>query len=186
MSSSWETDSDPELDELVTVCLLKQCLGCSCCQNAEFLTASRLIEELKKKIKDATEEIDFLVQLRRLRCNHHLILDRTAEVCARCGLHRTRLTETKCHRKGAKCVRDGCENEAEQGLCPKDLKPKRACSYTCYRAWKEQREAVNFQHVGKHHPQGDGHAPAEQEVSGIEGAVRPGRAAGERATFHPV
>ncbi len=66
MSFSW-SDSDSSLDELASVCLLSQCLGCSLCQNSEFLTASRLIEELKKKIKDAEEEIEHLIRLRQVR-----------------------------------------------------------------------------------------------------------------------
>ena len=137
MSCSWETESDPELDELISACLLNQCLGCALCQNSEFLTASRLIEELKKKIEDAWLEIDHLQRLRRLRCNHHFIVDRTAEVCARCGLHCSRTSADG--KVPAKCISDKCPNYAEAGTCAKHNRPKLACSLNCYKKWKAEQ-----------------------------------------------
>ncbi len=55
MSFSSETESDSSLEELASACLLSQCLGCSLCQNSEFLMASHLVEELKKNIKESND-----------------------------------------------------------------------------------------------------------------------------------
>ncbi len=181
MNSSWETDSDSSLDEIISVCLLNQCLGCSLCQNSEFLTASRLIEELKKKIDDATVEIEHLRRLRQVRCNHHLILDRTAEVCARCGLHRSRLRAAA--PLFVKCIRQGCEKEIEQGICQKHNRPKRACSLACYQEWKASREAGGPQQPAQtrngrgERVQSHGGALQGDEAQGVAGSVQQSRSA---------
>ena len=141
MSSGWETESDPAFDELLSVCLLSQCGGCTLCQNTEFLPASRLIEELEAKIKDAAREAEHLHCLHQQRCNHHIVVDCSAESCARCGLIIPRSARHDDPAKAAKCIREGCKNDVEPGLCLKNNKPKRACLRACYEAWKEEKQA---------------------------------------------
>ena len=181
MSSSCGIDSDQELEELASICLLSQCPGCVLCQNSEFLTASRLIEELQRKIKEAADEVEHLKHLRQLRCHHFIAVTASVESCPRCGLSRPR-TKTLAL-AGTRCVRQGCDKEIEQGLCPKYSRPKRACSRECYASWKESQEATLSQQTTQQDGceqcgQGVGGSPQGQETQGATGTVRQGGAPG--------
>ncbi len=166
MSQDIEFDCDVELEELASACLLSQCQGCDLCQSEEFLKASRRIEELRKDIDDAGKELDFFVCLRKVKCNHHWILNRAREFCKRCGLEGERLAAPEGARK---CIRKGCGNQVEPGLCPKHNRPKRACSLDCYRKWQQQSS-----HVGGGDEQGGEPTSEGQEAQGATGSVQKG------------
>jgi hypothetical protein len=87
MSSDERTNS-PENYEWVSLCVLSLCLGCSKCQNATALLATKQIDNINAHIERLTQERETLLATKAAFCNHHWSVSYASgsrvETCSRC------------------------------------------------------------------------------------------------------
>jgi hypothetical protein len=89
ISTDIETVED---DPTISVCLLSQCKGCNLCQIAEVTEATDRIQALAEAIEEyellvdaAKLELQHLLELRRLLCQHFWEIQLGRQLCRRCG-----------------------------------------------------------------------------------------------------
>ena len=97
MSQQLSTESESEHSNGVSECFLTDCPGCVLCQNQEVLTATERIRQAEETLRwlqllvtDTTRQLEHLLALRSLLCNHIWNIGETQETCIRCFLVRDR------------------------------------------------------------------------------------------------